>query len=357
MRTRTLHQVIVGASPGDAITDQALLVRSWLRDFGFNSEIYAEHIHEDLAGDIRAVASLRLFRGTPWLIVHHSIGSNILDELVRQDVRLILVYHNVTPPEFFEAIDPTWAYMLRRGQDQLLCLQQRTAFALADSAYNERELLAYGFERTGVLPITLDESLYNHPPDVTMLQQLRNSGPRLLFVGRFAPNKKQEDLIKLLYFYRRIEPEAQLILVGDPWLLGYDRWLVDLANSLGIGSAVHLTGRVSQPDLVTYYHAADLYVSMSEHEGFGKPLIESMFLGLPILAYRGTAIPYTLGKAGVMFREKDFEAVAELADILLKDQELRERIIAQQYDRVRYFLEPTVRQTLHDVLLSLGLLG
>jgi glycosyltransferase involved in cell wall biosynthesis len=145
-------------------------------------------------------------------------------------------------------------------------------------------------------------------------------------------------------------------LVGDRWLLGYDRWLTDLAKNLGIGGAVHLAGRVSQRDLVTYYRAADLYVSMSEHEGFGKPLIESMFLGLPILAYRGTAIPYTLGKAGVMFRQKDFEVVAELADILLKNQELRDRIVAKQRDRVRYFLEPTVRQTLHDQLLSLGLL-
>ena len=94
---------------------------------------------------------------------------------------------------------------------------------------------------------------------------------------------------------------------------------------------------------------------MSEHEGFGRPFIESMYLGLPIMAYAAGGVPDTLGGAGVLFHHKDFEALAELADILITNQILRERIIARQHERVRGFLEPAVRKHWEAILSGLGL--
>jgi glycosyltransferase involved in cell wall biosynthesis len=351
-----LHQVMAGASPGDAITDQALVIRRWLREMGFVSDLYAEHVHETLLSEVQPLAAYRPGRQEKWAVLHHSIGSAAVEVLARQDQRLILIYHNVTPPEFFAQIDPAWAERMRRGQAQLAALRSQTALALADSAFNEQELVTAGFTSTGVLPITLDERLYHLPVEEEPWEQVNGKGPLLLFVGRLAPNKKQEDLIRLLFYVRRIQPAAQLTLVGDRWLLGYDRWLERLAQSLGLGEAVILTGRVSQKEMVAHYRAADLYVSMSEHEGFGKPLIESMYLGLPIMAYESTAVPYTLGDAGVLFRKKDYEALAEMVDILCGDQALRRRIVERQRARVQAFLEPQVRKQLADSLDSLGLL-
>src|SRR5262249_30873453 len=149
---------------------------------------------------------------------------------------------------------------------------------------------------TGVLPISLDPARYALPPNPELRARFEPGGPLLLFVGRLVPNKRQEDLIKLLYFYRRIEPAARLLLAGDPWGPAYAQWLRELAAYLGLQEAVLFAGHISQADLVTYYGLADLYVSMSEHEGFGKPLIESMYLGLPVLAYGATAVRGTLGE-------------------------------------------------------------
>ncbi len=95
---------------------------------------------------------------------------------------------------------------------------------------------------------------------------------------------------------------------------------------------------------------------MSEHEGFGKPLIESMYLNLPILAYRSTAVPYTLGDAGILFKDKHYEALAELTDLLIKDTNLRTRLIQKQQERVQQFLEPQVKKQLHDYLKQLGII-
>ena len=344
MLPKALHQFLTGATQGDAITQHAFILRRWLREIGIRSEIYAEHIHDSVAAEVRPFLTYRPTRHEQYIIFHHSLGSNVADWLLKQSPRLILIHHNVTPPEFFARVNPAWAQVTAEGQQQLATLQPRTDLAFADSGFNELELQAAGYEETAVLPIMLDEKEVNQPLNEPLAARLRQTGPKLLFIGRFSPNKKQEDLVKLLYYLRRIRPDVQLLLVGDRWAVKYDQWVEWLATDLELSDAVTLTGKVSQQDMVTYYKTADLYISMSEHEGFGKPLIESMYLGLPILAYACTSVPYTLDNVGVQFHHKDFEQLAELVDILLNDQPLRQRLINQQRQRVQTFLEPQVHQ-------------
>ena len=353
MLPKTLHQFLTGATKGDAITQHALTLRKWLREMGLKSEIFGEHVHKSVADEIRPYITYRPTRHEQHVIYHHSLGSNVADWLLKQVPRLILIHHNVTPPRFFEQVNPAWAQMTAKGQRQLKSLQPKTDLALADSGFNELELQAAGYGQTAVLPIAIVKEQYDLPLNEPLATRLGEMGPKLLFIGRFSPNKRQEDLVKLLYFLRRIQPEAHLLLVGDPWVVKYDKWVEWLAADLGLSESVTLTGKVSQQDMVTYYRTADLYISMSEHEGFGQPLIESMYLSLPILAYANTSIPYTLDKAGVQFHEKDYSRLAELVDILLTDQPLRQRLIAQQHERVQTFLEPQVRRQFSHHLVTL----
>ena len=342
---KSLHQVLAGATIGDAITDHAFLIRDWLRELGFSSDIYALHIHPSVANEVRPLAFFKAKYSHKFVIYHHSIGSDCVDFLLRQNVKLILIHHNVTPPRFFDNINPAWGQMATLGQMQLATIQPHTVLALADSAYNELELQELGFVQTAVLPITLNEKDLNLPNNQQLEHKLAVIQPYLLFVGRLAPNKKQEELVQLLYYYRRIQPDAQLILVGDRWDLKYDLWVEQIAADFGLADAVTLTGKVSQQDLVTYYRQAALYISMSEHEGFGKPFIESMYLGLPVLAYGVTSVPYTLGKAGVQFLRKDYERLAELANILISDNELRQRLVnsPKEHELVIFRKEPCVK--------------
>lgn len=355
MSQAMLHQFLAGATAGDAITEQALLMRRWLRELGFASEVFAWHIHPDLAADIRPLTAYRRGRNEQWAIYRHSIGSEVPDFLAGHDLRLILIYHNITPPEFFDGVDPMRARMARLGLDQLLILQPQTGLSLADSAFNAADLSHLGFMDVKVLPIALQAERYDLPLNEALAQSLSSGGPNLLFIGRLAPNKRQEDLVRLLACLRRIRPEAHLFLVGDRWVVGYDRWIEQLADQLGIRAGLTLTGKVSQADMITYLKAADLYVSMSEHEGFGVPLIESMYLGLPVVAYGATAVPGTLGGAGVLFFQKEHEALAELIDLLLADQSLQERIVTCQKERAKSFLEPQVRSLFVEYLAEVGL--
>lgn len=354
MKQRILHQFTDGVTVGDAITDQAFAVRAWLREAGFTSDIYAAHIHPDLAKEVRPATTYRPQPDERYVIYKHSIGSPIAEQLLALPLRFLLIYHNVTPPEFFQQIAPALVLQLQWGRTQLAHLRERTDLALADSAFNEAELRAAGFANTGVLPITLEASRYATPPCPDLVDRLRAHHPLLLFVGRITPNKRQEDLLKLLYYYRRIEPNATLALVGSKWLPSYARWLEGLARSLGLRDHVLMTDHVTHAQMVTYFRCADLYVSMSEHEGFGKPLIESMLLELPVLAYAATSVPGTMGGTGVLFREKNFETLAEMVDLLVKDTHLRQRVIVRQQERVQDFLTPQVKALWQAYLAGVG---
>jgi glycosyltransferase involved in cell wall biosynthesis len=354
MSRTILHQFLTGATAGDAITDQAIMMNRWLRELGFESHVYAWHLHPSVESQVRPIASYRRASGEEWAILRHSIGSDVPDFLIEQGLRLILIFHNVTPPEYFEGIDPLRAHLARLGVRQLAALRPRTGLALADSAYNAAELRRAGFD-AAELPIALQPERYDTPINEELVAGLSSPGPRLLFIGRLAPNKRQEDLVKLLYCLRRARPGAHLYLVGDRWETGYDAWVEQLAAELGVGDGVTLAGKVSQGDMVTYIRTSDFYVSMSEHEGFGLPLIESMYLGLPVIAYGVSAVPGTMGGAGVLFSRKEYEHLAELIDMLFADGPLRRRIVDGQRQRAQLFLESRVHQRFVDYLTEVGL--
>ena len=206
------------------------------------------------------------------------------------------------------------------------------------------------------MPVTLDEQKYANssaapaPPPAPR--------PRLLSVGRLVPNKCIEDLFKLLHCYRQVEPQARLWLIGrvPPWLPAYQAWLEEILISLNLRDAVELGGYVSQTDLLQRFRQADVYLSMSEHEGFGKPLVESMYLGLPVLAYAAAAVPDTLGGAGLLFHAKHYAALVEAIEILRTDPALRRRVVARQRERAQAFLPVAVQPLWENYLQGLGLL-
>ncbi len=351
MPKKVLHQFTEGMYPGDAVSDHAFLIQRWLRDMGFASNIYATKFNPALAGQVLPVKEYHPLRQERFVIYHHAVGSQMAESLERFNSPQILIYHNITPPEFYEDSDPVLSEQLKKGRKQLAQMRERTILAVGDSRFNELELQSLGYRNTAVLPIVLDQSQYDLSINDDLAAQVRAARPVLLFVGRLEPHKKQEDLITLLYHYRRLEPNARLILVGSLQNEAYVTWLAELARSLGLKEgAVLFAGHVSQQELVTFYKSADLFVSMSEHEGFGKPLIESMYLGLPVLAYASTAVPSTMGKAGILFNQKIPESLAELVDRLVHDQQLRKRMITRQKMRAQDFSEPNVREMWESII-------
>ena len=218
------------------------------------------------------------------------------------------------------------------------------------------ELAEAGFHEPGVLPIAVKPDKWSASPDPRLMDMLQDGRTNLLFVGRFAPNKKQDDLIVAFSHYLALDPDARLILVGKPEENDpYVTHLRQIVSSQGLEDSVLFTGSVTDPQLAAYYRTAHLFWSMSEHEGFCVPLIEAMWFDVPILAFKSSAVPQTLGDAALMFTAKnDLAAVAALARILVADSGLREKVIRTQRERRLVFVPAKIAFSLNDIVSRLS---
>jgi L-malate glycosyltransferase len=338
--TRRVHQLLAALSYGDAIGNEALAIQAHLRQAGFDSEIYAEAVHPRMAGHARPLFEYERVSAPDTVCIYHfSIGSAAGRLIHRSPDRLVCIYHNITPAEHFLGFHSHLAGLCYHGRRELEAFAPRTELALADSEFNRLDLVEAGFRETAVLPIVLDLEAYGGAPAPVVRRLFGDDRTNILFVGRIIPNKRIDDLIRVFALYQRhIEPRSRLLLVGDH--RGYERYfdrLREMVLDLRLDEVV-FTGQVDQDDLVAFYSLADLFLCLSDHEGFCVPLVEAMHFRVPVVAFDAGAVRETLDGGGVLVRSKEPALVAELIDRLLHDDALRSAVLASQaraIDRVR----------------------
>jgi glycosyltransferase involved in cell wall biosynthesis len=345
-----VNQWVPAAHKGDAIGDSARRVRALLREMGHQSDLYAMTIDDDLRGDVIPWTDAGARTGD-LTIFHFALVSPMTAEFAKLPAGRVLQYHNVTPAHFFAGYDPAIFRLAKLGREDLQSLVGHTDIALGDSEYNRRELESLGFTNTGVFPIAVDTRRITDAPRRPALEDVLNEEgwTNFLFVGRIVPNKKIEDHIKLAEHYKRyVDEQYRFVFVGKtdatPRYYAAIRALLDRYR-MPQGRFI-FTGPVPDEDLAAYYRTASVYISLSEHEGFCVPLLEAMAADVPVLAYASTAVPDTLGGAGVQFSPKDLEYAAELLGELAYNDDLRTKVIAGQRARLADFGDDRIRREL-----------
>jgi L-malate glycosyltransferase len=336
-----IHQVVVSASPGDAVTSTALALQKLLQRVG-PSSVFARYVDPHLG---RAVLPLTDYDAhaepNSLLIYHASIGEpEVARFLLGRPERLVLLYHNITPAEYFVGLDPTFAALLAGGRAELQALRDRTEMALAVSAFNARELEALGYADVRVSPLPVDvvglRAIEPDPATVGALDAL--DGPLILYVGQLLPHKRPDLLVEAYHVLTTyLLPEVHLVLLGPARLESYQRALETLTLDLNLHRA-QITGWLTRERLAAYYRRADAFVTMSEHEGFCVPLLEAMSFEVPIVARAFGAIPETLGDAGLLLPpEEDPLLVAEAMAELLTSETLRAEFARRGRQRLTAF--------------------
>jgi glycosyltransferase involved in cell wall biosynthesis len=327
-----VHQLLAALSYGDAIGNEALAIQRQLRAAGHESDIFAELVHPRVAHLARPLHEYREVSSPETVcIFHFSIGSASGRLIHHAPDRLVVVYHNITPAHFFLGFHPHLAGLCHHGRRELRAFATRSELGLGDSEFNRRELEQAGFASTGVLPIVLDLSLYERAPSPLVRRLYDDGRANVLFVGRIIPNKKIDDLVRCFAFFQRyVRPRSRLLLVGD--YRGFERYfdrLQELVRELRLDEVV-FSGQVDDDELYAYYRLADVFLCLSEHEGFGVPLQEAMLFDVPVIAYEAGAVRETLRGGGLLLQDKSPELVAELLDRMTRGGDLRRRVVESQ---------------------------
>ena len=325
-----VHQFVPRFEPG-AVGASALALRDALRGHGYEAEIFADEIDARFAnaGARRAAGYPATAKPDDIIVYHLAIGAAMADCIGEWPQRLVIDFHNLTPAEFLEPWDPGLGPAILWGRRQLRDLAPKAALGIAHSEFSRVDLLDAGAPTTTVLPVLLRTAALDDP-DPAILDDLRatTTGTKWLFVSRIAPNKAQHDVVQAFAFYRRHhDPDAQLWMVGGSASDTYLAAVRGLIAALELDDVVRLPGAAGDAALAAYYAAADVFVCLSDHEGFAVPVLEAWSHDLAVVAFGAAAVPETAGNAAIVLDDKSPAVVAAAVDRVQRDPRLRTALV------------------------------
>ena len=322
------------AQARNAIGNQVAEKAAFFLERGAEVRVFLEHLdhlHPELSSIATQVTRVER-RGAAWdylkncdlVCADYAQTYDLLHYLpllIGQKPRLVLDYHGVTPAAHWEGPQRDLLTRSARERGVVWCADA----ALAHSQFARQELqraAGYPNERIQVQPYPTDATLFHPGPGDELRRRLGlDDGPVLLYVGRLAASKRVPLLIEAL----PLVPKAQVLIVGDAGdVYGIEaRRCLELAERLGLSSRVHFLGQLDDGELAEIYRVADVLVLPSLHEGYCLPAVEAMASGLPGVAARTTALPETLGDAGLTFTPDDSQDLARQVNRLVGWHALR----------------------------------
>jgi glycosyltransferase involved in cell wall biosynthesis len=339
-----VHQVTGAVGRHDAVTGQLLAYGRLLREWGFEGGKYAALVAPGAPADIEELA--RLDPGPDDLVVIHYSGWIAgMAPLYELPQRKLLVYHNITPAKYFWSVHPVVAIVCELGREKLPALVAASRVTAGVSSYNADELRRAGAHDPRVVPVLVDPARLAHdgagPAD---------GGPTVLAVGRLAPHKRPDLVIRAFALYQqRHAPDARLVCAGPPQHPPYLARLEQLAEEVGARD-VQLVGALDDTELARAYASADVLLSLSEHEGFCIPLLEAFHADLPVIARPCGGMPEVGGDAVLWVDEPDLGVVAELVHVAVTDTELRAELVRRGRERARAFAPERVAGAVREVI-------
>lgn len=329
-------QILPTISYGDAVSNDTLALDKIIKSMGIDTEIYAETIGKNLPA--KKIQNIKNISENDIIIYHMSTGTELNFLINRFVCRKIMIYHNITPPEFFRPYSREAFALTNYGYKGLEFLKDTFNLCLADSEYNKSQLIEYGYKcPIKVRPVLIPFKDYQKAPDQYIINKYSDKWTNIIFVGRIAPNKKQEDIIKSFYYYKKINPESRLILVGS-WagMENYYNRLKKYVSALELNDVI-FTGHITFDKILAYYQIADIFLCMSQHEGFCVPLVESMFFNVPVIALNSCAVPDTLSESGVLLPDNNPVYTAEIISRIINDSSFRNDVLRKQKKRLSDF--------------------
>ena len=294
------------------------------------------------------------YRADDWLLYHLAVGAEMGEQLFVRGERLIINHHNVTPPHYFDSWMPAMAENLEVGEAQVVKLATRAHLGIGDSKFNADALIDAGCANTVVAPVFVDVERLGPPRELRDVQRARRTKTKWLFVGRVAPNKAIHDVITAFAWYRMgCDPAATLTIVGGMPADRYADAIRRLVARLDLLDAVEFAGSVSDHELGDFYRSADVYTSCSEHEGFGVPIIEAMYMGVPVVALDAAAIGETSAGAALLVDRADPALFAAAAFRACAHEPLRSELLARGRRRADDLGVAAVRARWREVLSAL----
>lgn len=340
-----IFQIVSSVNYGDAVGNDVMTIQRFLREKGYKTGIFANHVHRKIPrGTAFSIGKLPKLRKNDMILYHFASEDPLADFIKNTPCKVILRYHNVTPPHFFKGFDAKAEHNTKKGLRQIKELAPYIDYGIVVSEFNKSDLREMGYTcPIDVAPILIQFDDYRKKPSQEVIDEYNDGRTNVVFVGRMAPNKKVEDVISSFAEYKKTyDKDARLFLVGN--FNETDKYYQSLQKhirKLGVEDVI-FPGHIPFDEILAYYTIADVFLCMSEHEGFCVPLVEAMFFNVPIVAYDSCAVPNTLDGTGVLVEDKNWAEIARAMNEVISDETYRETLLDGERRRLQDFDNETI---------------
>lgn len=330
----------------DAVGNFCMQIAKLLGNAGFDARLAAENCHpEDRTHILKMPEALTTIEPDATVLFQFSTYDPAFPAVAALPNPKIVFFQNITPERFFRGHDDHTADLVRQGLDQRpLCAQfdvimansVATAAALCEGLLPEA---AAAIDQTRIIPC---------PPvigtdrwdDIAPGETKTSDKSRLiLFVGRLVPHKGIDDLIDGFALLAKDDPLVRLAIVGgpahSPYALALKQRVAELDTSITSRIAFHHD--ISEAALKALYHEAEACASMSQHEGFGVPLLDAMFFDKPLVIRAEPGMEETAGGAAIVVRDTSPEQISKALAASLYDEQVRIELAPARLDQLAKF--------------------
>ena len=349
-----IYQIVPALNYGDAIGNDVIAIKHIIEDMKIPTAVYTGVISPKITEpDTYTISEMPKIREDDIIIYHMGSASSLNMMVSKLNCRKIMIYHNITPYEFFRIDNITATESCRKGLEDMVEMRGCFNSYLADSEFNKSDMIKMGYKENQieVIPVVIPFDDYKQKPNSAMVAKLSDDITNIVFVGRIAPNKKHEDIIRTFDYYKKnINPKSRLILVGSANLNGmYYGNIKSYIDELGTKDII-FPGHISFAEILAIYKTADVFLCLSEHEGFCVPLLEAMTFDVPIIAYNAGAIPETMGGSGVVVDNKDPVFLSKVIHGVVTDEKMKNDIINMQRKRLEDFAFDKIKNKFQSYL-------
>lgn len=288
-------------------------------------------------------------RGESIHVLHFGWSGYPLDFFYSLPGKKILRYHNFTPKHFFQkTIAKDFYDAVSITQDKSLfeleSLRTSVLCSICDSEFNANHLISLGYDPQKVMVAPIFKEYCETEVILRRIEKkIQNGSYKKILViggiGRIFPNKKWEDLIILTYFLKKYIPKIQCKILGNSSVIteAYLKYLKNLIQELYLEENVKILEKTTEEEKFSHMESFDLFVSMSEHEGFGIPLLEAVEFGIPVFAFQSSSISETMQGKGILFPEKNFEKLVNMILYIHENESIAIQVAKSQAEIMDYY--------------------